>query len=227
MDNRGIQSDTVKPAMQVLSDNELLAYEQVKWFGEKAKAAGEKYNILLLIGATSDENANERFRGHKRAISEYPDNLSITTEVPTDWKIDQCLSGVQNAMSAYPEINCIIAPSDSQIAPISSALSQINRWVKRGEEGHVVILSLDGDAGGLGAVAEGYSSSCAVQQCDYQGRMCIQYAVKLSKGEDIGKDLDLDPGIVVTYENLNELKDKLWAWPEVVEAGKAEIYVAK
>lgn len=211
MNNRPIQGDVVAD-LSILSDNYTMAYEQVKWFGEKAKAEGKTYNILLLVGNLGDENAVERQKGHNAAIAEYPDNLKLVQEVPTEWKVDVCLAGVQNAMKSNPEIDCIIAPSDSQIAPIKSALEQINRWVKIGEEGHVTLLTFDGDGDGMQAMKDGYSTSDAAQAAVGTGEQCIQWAIKLANGEKPSDPVIKDPGVIATVDNLDEVKDQVWGW---------------
>ena len=212
MNNRPVQGTEVVPELSILSDNYTMAYEQVKWFGEKAKAENKTYNIMLLVGNLGDENAVERQKGHKAAIEAYKDNLKLVQEVPTEWKADVCLTGVQNAMKSHPEIDCIIAPSDSQIAPIKSALEQISRWNKIGEKDHVTLLTFDGDGDGMQAMKDGYSTSDAAQAAVGTGEQCIQWAVKLANGEKPADPVYKDPGIIATTDNFDQVKEKIWGW---------------
>jgi len=212
MVNRPLQSDEVVAEMSVLSDNYTMAYDQLVWLAEKARTEGRTYNILLLIGGLSDENAVLRREGHYKAIDENSDVLKLIVDVPTDWKSELALQGVQNSMQAYDNIDCIVTPADGFVVPIQSALEQINRWVLVGQPGHVTICSFDGDSRAMALYDSGHITCTAVQDAYGQGVKSVNYAIDLVNGKTFSDKIDLDPGIQLSYENFEELKPTLWGW---------------
>ena len=212
MDNRPVQGD-VKPDLQVLSDNYAMAKQALQWFVDKAKKDGKTYkNALLLIGNLGDENAVERKKGHKEIADANKDIVNIVAEVPTEWNHEVALKGMQNAFQANPKIDLIITPSDFLFPPIKSVLEQTGHWKKRGEAGHIPIVSFDGDENGCKYMKEGYNWVDAAQAADQTGYICVEWAVKMIKGEKPSESVMRDPGIILTIDNMNEVGPKVWGW---------------
>lgn len=211
MMNRPVQGDTL-PDVQVLSDNYTMAKEELQWFADRARNNGEKYKTLLLIGNLGDENAVERKNGYLEAAEANTDVIEIVAQVPTEWKHEVTLAGMQNALAAYPDINLVITPSDFLWPPIQTALTQVGRWATIGEPNHMAVLSFDGDETGMQMLKDGYSWANAAQAADVQGKLSVQWAVKLIKGEKPEQVNLMDPGILATVDNCTEVCPKVWSW---------------
>jgi ABC-type sugar transport system substrate-binding protein len=211
MNNRPVQGD-VKPDLQILSDNYTMAKQALQWFVDKAKAEKKTYKALLLIGSLGDENAVEREKGHKEVLDANKDVIQVVAEVPTEWKHEVALAGMQNAFQANPDINLIITPSDFLFPPIKSVLEQTNHWKKIGEDGHVAIVSFDGDEVGMQYLKDGYNWVDAAQSADATGNLAVEWAVKLSNGEKPDSDTSRDPGIIANVDNCKEICPKVWGW---------------
>jgi ABC-type sugar transport system substrate-binding protein len=199
MDNRPVQGD-ILPDLQVLSDNQTMARQVLQWFVDKAKAEGKTYKALLLIGALSDQNALERKAGHLEVLDANKDVIEVVAQVPSEWKQDVALAGIQNAFQANPDINLIITPSDFLLPPIQSALEQIGRWKKIGEEN------------GMSALKNGYSWANAAQAADGTGFLVVDWAVKLANGIKPPQVNFLDPGIIATIDNCATVCPTIWGW---------------
>lgn len=212
INNREIQSDEVIPDLQVLSDNEKMAYDIVKWFGEKSRAEKAKYKVILLVGNLGDEGAVNRQKGHKRAIEEFSDVFELVSEIPTEWNHDIALKGLQNALQANPDANLIITPSDFLYPPIRSALEQANKWAKIGEPNHTTLLTFDGDEVGMQYLKDGYSEGDAAQNPVFEGEQCVEWAVKMAKGEKPAEKVIYDNGIIVNVDNFEEVGPTVWSW---------------
>ncbi len=210
MDNRAVAEGSCDPDAQVLSDNKQMAYEEMKWFIEKAKEEGKTYKCLMLIGNLGDGNAVERRDGYQQAIEEFGDGIvEIVVSVPTEWDYEVALSGLQSALAAYPEINMLVLPSDFLWEPVQTALSEIGKWAPMGEENHMVCLSFDGDDTGVQMVEDGYCEANAAQSAVGQGITCIDTAISLIDGEELSERDIKDAGLLITYENYEEVKDQL------------------
>ncbi len=212
MDNRAIQSDDVVPDLQVLADNERMAYDVVTYFGEKARAAGETYKVILLVGNLGDGGAVARQAGHKKALDEYKDVFELVSEIPTEWNHDIALKGLQNALQANPDANLVITPSDFLYPPIRSALEQANKWGKVGEANHTALLTFDGDEVGMQYLKDGFSEADAAQNPIFEGQQCVEWAVKMANGERPSDPIIYDNGIIATMDNLEEVGPTVWSW---------------
>lgn len=208
MNNRPVVEGSCEPDAQVLSDNELMAYEEMKWFIEKAKEENASYKCLMLVGNLGDGNAVERRDGYQRAVDEFGEGVvEIVVSVPTEWDHEVALSGLQSALAAYPEINMLILPSDFLWEPVQTALTEIDKWAPVGEENHMVCISFDGDEVGLQMVEDGYCWANAAQSAVLQGETCIDTAIKLIQGETL-EDRDIkDAGMLVTLDNDQEVQE--------------------
>lgn len=210
MDNRPVVEGSCTPDAQVLSDNEAMAYEEMKWFIQKAKDEGKSYKCLMLIGNLGDGNAVERRDGYQAAVDQFGSGIiDIVVSVPTKWDHGVALSGLQSALAAYPDIDMIILPSDFLWEPVQTALQEAGKWAKKGEEHHVACISFDGDETGIGMVADGYCSADAAQSARPQGIACVDVAIRLINGEKLENRDIKDSGMLVTSENINELKGTL------------------
>lgn len=214
MNNRPVQGD-VKPELQILSDNYVMAKEALQWFVDKARAEKKTYKALLLIGNLGDENAVERKKGHTEILEASKDVIEVVAEVPTEWKHEVALAGMQNAFQAHPDIDLIITPSDFLFPPIKSVLEQTNHWKKIGEEGHVAIVSFDGDEVGMQYLKDGYNWVDAAQSADNTGNLAVEWAVKLSNGEKPDEDVFRDPGVIANIDNCKEVCPSVWGWSMV------------
>jgi ABC-type sugar transport system substrate-binding protein len=212
MNNRPVQGDVV-PEMSILSDNYVMAKEALQWFVDKAKEEGKTYNALLLIGNLGDENAVERYKGHKEILDANTDVINVVSEVPTEWKHEVALAGMQNAFQANPEIDLIITPSDFLFPPLKSVLEQLGRWVTIGEDGHVAIVSFDGDEVGMQYLKDGYNWVDAAQGAISAGEGSIEWAVKLANGEaPMEGNVFRDPGLIANIDNCEEVCPQVWGW---------------
>lgn len=211
MNNRPVQGSVV-PELSVLSDNYAMAKEVLKWFAERARKDKKTYKTILLIGNLADENAVERQKGHKEIIAVYPDVFKVVAEIPTEWNHEVALKGLQNALQANPDANLIVTPSDFLFPPIRSALEQVKRWAKIGEANHMAIVSFDGDEVGMQYLKDGYTWADAAQGAAFTGEYCIEWAIKLGKGEKPANPVYRDPGIIVTLDNFKEMAPKVWSY---------------
>jgi ABC-type sugar transport system substrate-binding protein len=214
MNNRPVQGN-ITPELSVLSDNYVMAKKVLQWFVDKARKDGKKYKALLLIGSLGDENAIERQKGHKEVLDASKDVIDLVAEVPTQWKLEVALAGVQNAFQAHPDIDLVISPSDAMLPSVKSALMQKGHWKKIGQKGHVALVSFDGDRLGMQYLKDGYCWADAAQAADQTGYLCVEWAVKLAKGQKPVNPVMRDPGIIANIDNLKEVGPKVWGWKDV------------
>ena len=206
------------PAKQIIANSYDLAYKLVDDFGKSGDCAdlSEPLKVLVMVGTMSDSYAVNCLEAHRKAIEDNPDKFELVAEIPGEWNQDTALKGLQNALSANPDVDLIITPSDMYLPCIQSALEQIGRWKKIGEEGHTMVLSMDGDTNGIQAIKDGYTEADAVIDAKELGRMAVENAIKIINGEEKSDGAYLDiPGFIVTYENFDTEAPKAYSYGDL------------
>ena len=66
------------------------------------------------------------------------------------------LSGLNDALRAHPEANCILAASDWAIDAVQAALEKVDKWYPTGHPKHMWIASCDLLTSAVGAMEKGY-----------------------------------------------------------------------
>jgi ABC-type sugar transport system substrate-binding protein len=211
MINRSV-SGNILPDAQIVANNQSMGEKVLQAFADRARREGKTYNVVLLIGNLSDENAVLRKAGHQKAIANNPDVFKLVAEVPTEWNLDTALKGLQNALQANPDANLIVTPSDYLWPPIRSVLEQRGRWAKIGEPNHFPVVSFDGDEVGMQYLKDGYSWGNAAQDALFEARLAVEWAMKLIKGEKPPQNIIYDEGQIVTPENFPQEGPKVWSY---------------
>ncbi|MBU9735455.1 sugar ABC transporter substrate-binding protein [Diplocloster agilis] len=208
-----------KAAKSVVADTYQMGKDIIQWFVDDVKEEDkitEPYQALLLLGSLGDSATVKLSTGFKEVIAEHPDIIEIVGEVPTEWNQETALKGMQNWLQSNPEINMIIVPSDLLIPSVQSALQQVNRWHRIGEEGHVVILSSDGDSAGMQVLKDGYSEVDGAFDAVDCGVQSVIHAVKILNGEEEADDGQIVYGATLaTYKNVEETGPSIWSWDDV------------
>ncbi len=178
-----------------------------------AKLVGDKPTTVLdLVGALSAFNGMGRDRGFKKGIADHP-NIKIVSEVLTEWHPEPVLAGMENALQAHPDLGAVFAASDGFLPPIWSALQKVNRYVKVGTPGHVIVESVDGDEQGCAAVREGWMDAGYAQPFEFMTRETIRVVVDIAKHHTKLPDKErivLIPGVEYTPSNFAQTSGKVW-----------------
>ena len=211
MINRSVSGDIV-PSVQVIANNKAMGQRVLGAFAEIARRQGKTYNVVLLIGNLSDENAVLRKGGHRDAIAANPDVFKLLAEVPTEWNLDTALKGLQNALQANPGASLIVTPSDYLWPPIRSVLEQQGRWAKIGDPKHFPVVSFDGDEVGMQYLKDGYNWADAAQDALLEAQLAVEWAFKLIEGETPPQNIIYDEGQIVTIDNFKEVAPKVWSY---------------
>ena len=167
----------------------------------------EDLKVLELLGDQASSSGVERHEGFSAQAAEL--GLNIVSALPTHWNADEAYSSVLDALQAHPDINAIFEASDIAMhSGVSAALEQTGKYVAIGNEGHVIITTVDGGPNGLKAVAEGYIDAMAEQSLLIMGSMAVETAVAALNGNaPESKLIQLAP-VSVTKDNVES--EELW-----------------
>lgn len=173
-------------------------------------ANGKTFEIVEMQGALNSNTGVARSKGLHDGLNGQS-AVKIVSVVPTDWKPEPALAGVQNALQAYPNLAGIYLPTDGQIPPAYSALEAVKKKVKVGEPGHVAIISIDGDPNGCAGVKDGYVDLDLATDVPKMTLDSLQQTVNLVNGKNVTiSSPEYLPSIAVTPDNIAANVDKVW-----------------
>ncbi len=198
-------------SVAIVADNQKLMYDTVTELVAIARRRGGRYQAALLIGDLADANAVKRRDGFQQAIDRHGDLVEVVARIATEWNADKAFAGLTNALQAHPDINMLVTSSDFLTPQIEQALRLAGKWKPAGEPGHVLIAGFDGDEKGYEQLAAGYFDVDGVQNLNYEVQLAFDALEKMCSGEKPSKVV-VDPGFVITRENLTEKREQMWGY---------------
>jgi len=193
----------------ITADNVALTKQTVDYLIEQARKTGKKHKAMILIGDLGDINAIGRRDGFEQAVKAAPDVVEVVARIPTEWNQEKALAGVVNGFQANPDISFVFTSSDFMFPSIQSALKNLGKWKKVGEEGHVILGGFDGDGTAYQLLVEGYVDATGVQDLYFESEAAVQAIVDLKEGKNVPPVIP-DPGFVIHQGNLKELTSRMW-----------------
>jgi ABC-type sugar transport system substrate-binding protein len=191
-----------KVAWGIATDNYALTVNGWKWMADYAHAKNTHLKVLELVGSLSDENVLKRTEGFKDVMKTNGDAIELVQQVPTEWNLEKALAGTRNALQAHPDINAIFMHSDYLLGAVISALRQAGEYKKIGESGHVIVMPYSGNKESLGAMKDGYVEMTFGMDVFKEGYESVKAAVEIAKGNKSYGEPILDPGFIITQDNL-------------------------
>jgi ribose transport system substrate-binding protein len=181
----------VKASTFVGSDN----YEGGKLAGQYVVKASEgKARIAILEGIPGHETADSRLRGFKDAVKDSP-GISIVASQPANWERDQGFNVFQNMLQAHPDVDHVFAASDLM------ALGAIEAIAAAGKTGKIRVVGFDALDDAKKAIAAGTMAASVAQFPAEMGRVAVESAVKVIKGETLAPDMNVRLELV-TKDNV-------------------------
>jgi ABC-type sugar transport system substrate-binding protein len=192
---------------QVAFDNyaagQMAAVKTVELLTEKyGEARGQVFNGY---GALSSAAWNARKIAFEEEMAKHP-NIKLIAR-PTEGSETTARQVAGAMLSEFPELDAIHGPSDSITRGFITAMDSAKRLKKVGEEGHIIVTTIDGEPQALDWFREGLIDAPVSQDPVAYGEICVDM---LSEYTANGKDIPLGK-----YTN----KDYYWE-TSLVEATK-------
>ncbi|MBI9105287.1 MAG: sugar ABC transporter substrate-binding protein [Spirochaetales bacterium] len=175
------------------------------------KDKGITGQCIEVMGDLKDNNAVLRSQAVNEVAKE-TGAFEIVTQVPTEWDPQKFLSGITNALQAYPEADCIYLASDFAWSAVQAALETHGRYKKVGEEGHIIMASCDLFPDALVAMEGGYLDISTTWDAYLHAKALVEVLIAIGTGADLdyGEDGYLVPGRLVLPETLGAM-DNIWS----------------
>jgi len=193
----------------IAPDNVAITKDTVDYLISLAKKTGKKQKAMILIGDLGDINAIGRRDGFELAVKGQEQFIDVVARIPTEWNQEKALAGVQSAFQANPDIGLIFTSSDFMFPSIKSVLSNLGKWKKHNEPGHVILGGFDGDATAYQLMVDGYVDATGVQDLLWESEMAVKIIMDIKAGRPAPARLD-DKGFAITQANMKELEGRMW-----------------
>ena len=180
-------------------------YAGAKSAGEYAKAnfkAGTK--TAILTGIAGQQNAADRKNGF---IEGAGDAIKVVAEQSANWEVDQGYAATQNILTANPDLELIYCGNDGMAIGAVRAVKE----AKKTEQ--IKIIGFDGISEALNMIVAGELFGSVAQYPAEMGKLGVENAVKLLKGEkveeyiDTGAKLILPANVAEHQEYLKQFAD--------------------
>ena len=203
-------SSGVQPTAHVGGDS---AYQARVAGAELVKILGAhqvKGVCIEVQGSLSDINAINRTNEFKKL--EENGDLQIVARIPSEWNPEKVLSGLNDALRAHPEANCLLLASDWAIDAVQAALTKVDKWYPTGNPKHMWIASCDLLTSAVKAMEDGYIDVSVTWDAQAHAKEAVRVLMLIAQGKDphCPKEGCLAKGSIATPDNVKSMTD-YWA----------------
>jgi ribose transport system substrate-binding protein len=186
VDAKAAADNQLKLESFIGSDN----YEGGKVAGEYlAKIAGGKARVAVLEGIPGHETGDSRLRGFRDALAQHP-GMTIVASQPANWERDQGFTVFQNMLQAHPNLDAVFACSDLM------ALGAVEAIAAAGRSGRIRVVGFDALDDARKAIDAGRMEASVAQSPRDMGRIAVESAARLLRGESVPADQVVDIALV-------------------------------
>lgn len=178
VDPRTVADNKLKIETFIGSDN----YEGGRQAGDYvAKISGGKARVAVIEGIPGHETGDSRLRGFRDAIGSHP-GITIVASQPANWERDQGFTVFQNMLQAHPELDTVFACNDLM------ALGAVEAIAAAGRSGRIRVVGFDALDDARKAIEAGRMEGSVAQSPREMGRVAVQSAARLLRGESLPPD---------------------------------------
>lgn len=177
------------------SDSELAGRLQMEAL---AKRMDYKGNVAILLGDLANEATRQRTKGVKAVVAKYP-GLKVVQEQTAKFTRNDAVDVTSNWLTAGDDIQAIASNNDEMAIGALQALGK--------NEQKILVAGVDGTPDALQMIKNGKMVATVFQDAKGQGSGAVQTAVKLVKGEQVQKIVDI-PFQLITKDNYENFTSK-------------------
>jgi len=162
--------DSGKVYMVVRTDNRAYGEKACQYIGQ---TLGGKGNVVMFEGDLASINGRDRTEAFNDCMKKDFPNIKVFGE-PTKWDPPTAISQL-NTVLAGNTINAIYMQASIYLPSTLQALQQKGLLKKRGEDGHIVIVSNDGVPAEFQAIKDGTMDATVSQPADLYAKYGLQF----------------------------------------------------
>jgi len=162
--------------------------------------------VLETRGSVGSAQAEARHKGFNDQMSSKYPKIEVRS-LNTEWVADNAYKMVLDAFTQDPNIKGVFSHNDEMVRGVVSALRQIGKLVPPGEDGHVMIVGLDGTPLALDRIREG-TQDATVAQDPYAmgGGGILEQIIAYFEGREYDKNMQTKP-YLITKANVDDKRN--------------------
>lgn len=177
-------------------------YDDGFYMGETlAKACDYKGEVAILAGTLSAGNHQDRVKGFKAAIAQYPD-MTIVAEQADNDSVETALDVMEGWISAYPDLKGVIGVNAASPIGAARAVTDANKV------GKILIVGMAENQEAMQYVKSGTILCTLKQQVPTYGYNSVYNMLLIADGKEPKVKVDEIPAIYVTSENVDQFLTK-------------------
>ena len=178
VDPRTVADNNLRIETFIGSDN----YEGGRQAGDfVAKISGGKARVAVIEGIPGHETGDSRLRGFRDAVGSHP-GITIVASQPANWERDQGFTVFQNMLQAHTDLDTVFACNDLM------ALGAVEAIAAAGRSGSIRVVGFDALDDARKAIEAGRMEGSVAQSPREMGRVAVQSAARLLRGESVPAD---------------------------------------
>jgi ribose transport system substrate-binding protein len=161
------------------------------------KQAGGKGEMIIVHGQKGTTPEVDRTKGCREALAKYPDVKVVGELWSEQWHQDEGFKLTADLLQAHPNVSIIFGQADALALGAAQAVKVANLGRK------IWVAGFDGDTAALEALKNGVFDVTATQQTQKMGRMGVDAAIALVKGEKLPA-IQLQDATLTTKDNVEQ-----------------------
>lgn len=180
-------------------------FEGAKAIGEYvAKNFKKGTKTAILTGIAGQQNAADRKDGFLKGAG---DSINVIAEQSANWEVDQGYAAVQNILTANPDIELVYCGNDGMAIGALRAIKEAKK------QDQIKVIGFDGVSEALNLIESGEMLATGAQFPAEMGKLGVENAVKLIKGEKAKENIDTGAKLI-TKNNVKEHKEYVAKYAE-------------
>jgi ribose transport system substrate-binding protein len=156
------------------------------------KAIGGKGDVIIIEGVRGAATAQDRLRGFKDAIAEFPD-VKLAASQPGNYQRLQAMQVMENLLQSNPNVAGVMAANDAMAIGAMDALADANSKAQ--------IIGINGTKEAVDAIKAGKMLATGDYNGFVQGCIGTEIAIHYLRHDPVPKKVT-QPSVVVQKDNL-------------------------
>jgi len=134
--------------------------------------------VAVLEGIPGHETGDSRLRGFHAAVDKAP-GIRIVSSQTANWERDQGYNVFQNILQSHPDLQAVFGCNDMM------ALGAVEAIAAAGRSADILVVGFDAITDAREAIAAGRMEASIAQNPREMGRLAVENAARLMRGEAI------------------------------------------
>jgi len=148
--------------------------------------------VAVIEGAVGTQSSIDRVQGF--ILGAERNGLRVVASQPANWDTDEAYAVTLGLLEQFPDVGGIFAANDGMAFGVIRALEETGRT-------DVIVLSVDGTAGALEAIAAGQLAGSVAQFPDEMAVLAVEAAIKVVEGRPVAPFIE-SPVALITIADL-------------------------